>query len=152
MNDDRTIIILLRRNPGAEQKRIIASIDPRGVGGQERKSRERGGADPARLRGVAGCWYSALGPSMTITDSDAARRDIEARSAPLIEWPAVLARLAACAVTPAGKERCLNLAGSDDRATVEGWYAEVREWLTLRDQAGGLPPAARAGAPPAPGA
>ncbi len=86
---------------------------------------------------------------MTPIDPRAARRDIEARSATLIEWPTVLARLAACAVTPAGKERCLNLAGSDDRATVEGWYAEVREWLTLREREGELPLAAGADARPA---
>ena len=81
---------------------------------------------------------------MTITDSNTARLDIAARSAVLLEWPAVLAQLAGHAATPTGKERCLHLTGSDDRSTVEGWYAEVREWLVLHDQAGDLPLAAGA--------
>ncbi len=85
---------------------------------------------------------------MPHADSHSVRAELETRSRTLLEWPAVLARLASHATTPTGKERCLGLTDSDDRSTVEGWYAEVREWLALHDQAGDLPLAA--GADPRP--
>ncbi|MEO5657330.1 MAG: Smr/MutS family protein [Nitrospiria bacterium] len=75
---------------------------------------------------------------MTTADSDAAPLDIAVRSAALLEWPALLARLADHAATPAGKERCLLLTGCNDPKTVETWYAEVAEWTGLHEHGGGF--------------
>jgi DNA mismatch repair protein MutS2 len=70
------------------------------------------------------------------------RVELERRTETLIEWPALLQRLADCAITPIAKERCLALRGTDDAQAAADAYQDVREWLALRERGGELPLAA----------
>jgi DNA mismatch repair protein MutS2 len=77
------------------------------------------------------------------------RLQLEQRTEKLVEWPALLERLAGYAVTPIAKERCLTLRGTDDASAAADAYDDVREWMLLRERGGDLPFAAECDPRPA---
>ncbi|MFZ5863716.1 MAG: endonuclease MutS2 [Nitrospirota bacterium] len=70
---------------------------------------------------------------------DSHRTELEHRTELLLDWHALLARLAEHAVTPIAKQRCAALNGTGDAKAVADRYEELREWTALRDRAGDLP-------------
>jgi DNA mismatch repair protein MutS2 len=70
------------------------------------------------------------------------RLELERRTETLIEWPALLSRLAEYAITPMAKEYCVALRGTSDASAAADAYEEVRECSALRDRGGDLPLAA----------
>jgi DNA mismatch repair protein MutS2 len=65
--------------------------------------------------------------------------ELERRTETLIEWPALLNRLADYAITPMAKERCVALRGTSDASAAADAYEDAREWSALRDRGGDLP-------------
>ncbi len=77
------------------------------------------------------------------------RVELERRTETLLEWPALLRRLADYAITPMAKESCVALRGTGDAAAAADAYEEVREWMALRERGNDFPLTAESDVRPA---